>query len=105
MNRLAPMEVVKPARWIKLSEEDFAPDITEFNQRIDAAPDSAALSQMLRGAARRVTQEARRELRVAKHFIAFAIDWELEGDDLEKIVKQCGATPAAIREWKNNDWL
>jgi hypothetical protein len=92
-------------RWIALREEDFAPEITEFQQRVEAGKHPSTLSKMLRAAARRITLRAGAELPVAEGFIAFAIDWELEGDEIEKILKDCGATARQIREWKENDWL
>jgi len=74
-------------RWLSLVDEAFAPEITEFNPRVEAADDSSAVSKMLRAAARRVTDRARAELPVAKDFVAFAIDWELEADEFAKILK------------------
>jgi hypothetical protein len=96
---------IDPKRWIALREEDFAPEIVEFGQRVEAEQRVSALSRMLRAAARRVTLEAGSALPVAKGFIAFAIDWELEGHEMAKILKECGATPQQLREWKENDWF
>lgn len=97
---------IAPSRWISLSEAELAPDLTEFNQRVEGLADSsAAVSKMLRAAARRVTEQAPTELRVADGFVAFAIDWELEGHELSRILKQCGATAKRIRDWKRDGWL
>jgi hypothetical protein len=36
-------------------------------------------------------------------FVAFAIDWEMENDDLAAILEECGATPESLdafrRRW------
>ena len=79
---------IDPSRWISLAEEDFEPEITEFGQRVEASDNSTAVSKMLREAARRVTERAPAELDVADGFVAFAIDWELEGDELAKILQR-----------------
>ena len=60
---------------------------------------------MLRAAALRVTKAAPKALEVVPGFVAFPVDWELEGDDLGKILKQCGATPSKLREWKKQGWV
>jgi len=94
---------IDPAHWIALSEEDFAPEITQFNQR--TAENITALAKMLRNAARLVTERAPGALRVADGFVAFAIDWELEGEQIEEILEQCGAAPAKIKAWKTQRWI
>lgn len=90
-------------RWIELSEEDFVPEITQFNERVQDS--ETAVAKMLRAAALLVTKAAPKAIKVTPGFVAFPIDWELEGDDLGKILKQCGASPAKLREWKNQGWL
>jgi hypothetical protein len=105
INSITLAAEIDPKRWIRLSEEDFAPEITAFNQRVEASQNPAAVAKMLRTAARRVTESAAKELPVVEGFVAFAIDWELEGDEIVKILKQCGAAPKRLHEWKKHGWL
>lgn len=102
---LALAAEIPPARWIELSGEAFAPAIVELAQRAEAAESHSAIAAMLRVAARRVTERARADLPVSGDFVAFAIDWELEGDQIAAILKQCGASPQRMREWKKKGWL
>lgn len=104
---LALSAEIDAARWIPLTEDDFAPEIAEFEQRIETQQSGAAAQKMLRAAARLVTERAPRELKlqVADGFVAFAIDWELEGDDLLKVLKACGASPEKIRAWRQRGWV
>jgi hypothetical protein len=101
---LALAAEIPAERWIALDEEDFAPEITELVQRARDTGDHAAIPSMLRAAARRVTEDAPRQVPVADGFVAFAIDWELEGDEIAKILKQCGASAERIRAWKKMGW-
>jgi hypothetical protein len=60
---------------------------------------------MLRDAARQVTELARRQLAVTPHFVAYAIDWELEGDQLATILRECGASADALRKLQACGWI
>lgn len=94
---------IAPNRWVALAEEQFAPEITQFDARTSG--NSNAVSKMLRNAARLVTQRAPGVIDVSPEFIAFAIDWEVEGHELAKILKQCGAPPAQLKAWKAQGWI
>jgi hypothetical protein len=102
---LALSAEIDASRWITLSEEDFAPDIADFGQRVEESGSATAVAKRLRTAALTVTETARSLPNVADDFVAYAIDWELEGDELAKILKQCGASRAKLTEWKKKKWL
>ncbi len=104
VDSLALSANVAGGRWLKLDDESFAPAITEFTARAEAS-DNGAVGKMLRAAALRITKKARAELPVAPTFVAFAIDWELEGDELAKILKQCGADANQLKAWRKLGWL
>jgi hypothetical protein len=36
-------------------------------------------------------------------FVAFAIDWEMENDDLSAILEECGATPESLHAFRRKD--
>ena len=96
---------VEADRWLPLREEDFAPAITDFHERLRATETHQAGTRMLREAARQITVRAPQELRTAAHFVAFAVDWEFEGDDLAAILKACGAAPDSLRAMKARGWI
>jgi hypothetical protein len=94
-----------PGRWITLDHEQFEPEMTEFVQRIFDAERYELASKMLRHAALLVTRLAAGSLSTSPGFVAFAMDWEMEGDQLASILKQCGADPAAMKLWRKKGWL
>jgi hypothetical protein len=91
--------------WIGLIEEDFEPEMAEFLERMNAAESWEPGSRMLRQAALLVTQRASESLPIADGFVAFAIDWEFEGHNLNAILKQCGATASTLERLKKIGWL
>lgn len=96
---------IDASRWVELDEEQFAPDITEFNQRVEAAETWAPVARLLSMAARRVTADAEKHVRVAEGFIAFAVDWELDGHQLEATLERCGASREQLRKFAKAGWL
>jgi hypothetical protein len=92
-------------RWIELREADFSPAMVEFQERLRSTEQYDAGTQMLRDAARQVAELARRQLPVTPHFVAYAIDWELEGDELATILRECGAGADALREFQSRGWI
>jgi hypothetical protein len=42
---------------------------------------------------------------VGAGFTAYAIDWGIEMEDFEDILRECGATGKAITSWKEQGWL
>ncbi|MGA2137073.1 MAG: hypothetical protein ABSH50_32680 [Bryobacteraceae bacterium] len=105
MADLCLVVAVDSKRWIELVEEDFAPEITEFADRIDYIEQSQTGAKMVRQAARMVTEFGRGQPWAAENFVAFAIDWEFEGGDLADILKECGADGKTLREWTQRGWL
>jgi hypothetical protein len=92
-------------RWMSLVAEEFEPDMTDFAQRLSNTEKWDLGSKMVRQAARKVTERAPDFIATADSFLAFAIDWELEGHDLAAILKQCGATAATLKRLKTIGWL
>jgi hypothetical protein len=92
-------------RWLELSDENFADALADFNARVESSENATAVAKMLRAAARRVTERAPSAVATAEGFVAFAVDWELEGESLATILKQCGAPPEKLRAWKKIGWI
>ena len=59
----------------------------------------------MREAAKLISERVRSEFATTDEFFAFAIDWELEGDDLPKVLKACGVNPEWIKAWKKRRLL
>lgn len=96
---------IEPGRWLELAEESFAPDITDFTERLRRTGQYSAGTRMLRDAARELTTRVPRELGADRFFVAYAVDWEAEGDQLEDLLRDCGATPESLRALKSRGWL
>lgn len=92
-------------RWLQLDREEFAPEVAEFEGRVRSGKAYAAGARMLRDAARQVTERAGGALSVAPGFVAYAIDWEAEGDDLEAILAECGASREALASFRDRGWI
>jgi hypothetical protein len=92
---LALAAEIDESRWLTLDDDVAAPELAELEQR--AGDSSSALVKMLRAVACSVTERARAELPVTPDFVAFAIDWEIEGDNVKKILKGSGASDAPAR--------
>lgn len=96
---------IDDSRWIQLDEEAFAPAITDFAERVRSGEHHESGARMLREAARQVTAAAPGVLPTSPSFVAYAIDWEAEGDDLESILVECGASPRALEVLRERGWI
>ncbi len=92
-------------RWLPLREEDFAPAITDFHERVRTTEKYEAGTGMLREAARQITNRAKHELQTTDGFVAFAMDWEFEGGELQSILTACGASPETLRVFRARGWI
>lgn len=96
---------IPASHWLNFSADESLEGLEEFNQMVEDSLSSEPRAKMLRSAARQVTELARAQLPVSPDFVAYAINWEMEGDDIAKILKQCGATPTALKNWKKKGWI
>ena len=79
---------------------------TEFYQRIDAADNFEAGRKMLIQTASQLTStKLKGTIPVTDDFIAFPIEWELEGDELKKILLKCGAPKENVKQWELYGWI
>ena len=105
-DRLSSLTLVSQLdRWLELPVEAFSPEIADFEARLREGDDHETGPRMLRAAARLVTERAPKHLITASSFVAFAVDWEAEGDELESILKECGASREALAEFRSRGWL
>ncbi|MBS1804372.1 MAG: hypothetical protein JST28_13480 [Acidobacteria bacterium] len=100
-----PVSSLDQKHWIDLIDQDFEPEMTEFTGRLNSDEDWEPGTRMLRNAALLITQRLPRLVATADCFVAFPMDWEFEGHELELILKECGATDEAITKLKSIGWL
>lgn len=105
LSRLCLVTAIDPSQWLVMPEDDFAPDITDFHQRVVSTERGEVGARMLQEAARQVTERGPREFRSSQGFVAYAIDWEAEGDQLEKILKACGASRELLKQFRSRRWI
>jgi hypothetical protein len=105
LSELCLCTAIDVRRWIELREEQFSPAMADFQERLRRTEEYDAGTRMLRDAARQVAELARRQLPVTPHFVAYAIDWELEGDQLATILRECGASADALRDFQSRGWI
>ncbi|HEX5323806.1 MAG TPA: hypothetical protein VFW40_08475 [Capsulimonadaceae bacterium] len=90
---------------IELHELDFKPELRKLVKRMEASEDYEPGTTMLRRAAALVTERAPKELNTAPGFLAFAMDWDNDGHEVEAVLKECGASSEALELWKSTGWL
>ncbi len=78
----------------------------EFYQRIETGKNWEAGRRMLIQTARLMTaSKLMKQIPVAEDFIVFPIEWELEGDELTKILFKCGASKTNIKNWRQSGFV
>jgi hypothetical protein len=105
ISQLCLTVAIDAGRWIELPEEPLAPAITDFHERLRTTEQYDVGTEMLRQAARQVTELAPARLRTSPFFVAYAIDWEAEGDQVATILQECGATAESLREFRSRGWI
>jgi len=95
---------IDPKKWIILPQEDFAPDIVDFTERLQSSSNSDAGSKMVRTAAKLVNDLARARLSVAENFVAYAADWEFELG-IKQVLKASGVSQKQIAAFGKRGWL
>jgi hypothetical protein len=83
-----------------LLPDDLEPEISDFRNRMLMSGRPGSGKKMLRDAARLISERARAEFDTTEQFFVFAIDLEIEGDDLPNVLKACGVNPEWIKTWK-----
>jgi len=78
---------------IDLPAGRFEPEMAELMGRMSSKGDWAVGTKMLRHAARLLSNADHLRAPTIESFYAYAIDWELEGDDFAQISKECRRAP------------
>lgn len=78
----------------------------EFYNRIETKNNWNAGRKMLIETAKLLTTSLLKgAVPVTEDFIAFPMDWELEGHTIKKILLQCGASKIDVKQWEEYGWL
>ncbi len=78
----------------------------EFYQMIEKTDNWDAGVKMLTETAKLMTQsKLKGQVPVTDDFIVFPVEWPVDGEDVEKILFQCGASKANIKRWKEYKWF
>jgi hypothetical protein len=101
----SPVPRMDNKHWLALNGQNFEPEMADFTERLNSAEDWNPGTKMLWRAASEVTKLATHSLPTADCFVVYAIDWEFEGQDLQAILKKCGASAATLKELKRIGWL
>jgi len=78
---------------IDLPAGRFEPEMAELMGRMSSKGDWTVGTKMLRHAARLLSNTGHLRAPTIESFYAYAIDWELEGDDFAQISKECRRAP------------
>jgi hypothetical protein len=91
--------------YVEIDDPETTQLCDRLEQEVRAGGRWKAATRILREVAAELT---RRDwtglLDVTGEFVVFAIDWEMEGDDLERILA-ASVSGEQIREWRKNGWL
>ncbi|HEX8943292.1 MAG TPA: hypothetical protein VF785_09155 [Gemmatimonadaceae bacterium] len=90
-HRCVELHPIATDRMIELPAAEFEPEMAELMSRMVSKDDWTIGTKMLRDAARLLSNSDDLSASSVESFYAFAIDWELEGDDFHQIVKECKA--------------
>jgi len=89
-----------------LEPDQFEYQLQQLTQLMEQNENYNLGTAMLRKAASILTlNRLDKKLAVSDDFVAYAIDWEMEGQEFEKILEECGQKPETIALWKTNKWI
>lgn len=97
--------VIEPKDWIYLDAESLEAEIAQITTTENESKNAENGTRLLRKSAYLVTQAGRKQSKMSSDFIAFPIDWELEGHELPQILRECGATDQDLERWSDEGRL
>jgi hypothetical protein len=92
--------------YLEVKREQFERPFTQLMKIISKEEKWEMGSLMLRKVAHILTTgKLFGRIPVGDDFAAYAVDWGVEMEDFEDVLKECGATAKAIASWKERGWL
>jgi len=98
---------LSPAEDLILMERgEMEEPLQQLMQIMQSSEDYKPGTTMLRRAAFLLTTgRLNGKIAVSEDFVAYAIDWELEGHAFEQILRECGQREEVIMDWKKRGWM
>ena len=94
-----------PVHWLEITDPDTLEICSQLEQEIQAGSKWDVATRTLRDVARALTHhDWAGILDVTPDFVVFPIDWEMEGDHLEEVLRAC-ARSGQVEEWRKKGWL
>jgi hypothetical protein len=94
-----------PMRWLEITDPDTLEICGQLEQEIQAGSKWDTATCILRDVTAALTRhDWSGILDTTPDFVIFAIDWEMEGDDLAAVLG-ASASQEQLREWKDKGWL
>jgi hypothetical protein len=91
--------------WLEITDPDTLEICSQLEQEIQAGSKWDTAARILRDVAAALTRhDWSGILDITPDFVVFAIDWEMEGDHLEEVLRAC-ASKDQVEEWKKKGWL
>jgi hypothetical protein len=91
--------------YLEITDADTLEICSQLEQEIQSGQKWDAATGILREVAATLTHfDWSNILNITPDFVVFAIDWEVEGDDLANVLK-ASASKDQLREWKAKGWL
>ena len=91
---------------IHIDDKDLARPLQQLQQIMEKEEDWNRGTKMLRKAAFLLTRgKLKGKIAVSEDFVAYPIDWELEGQEFEEVLRDCGQSDEVIRHWKDSGWI
>jgi len=92
--------------YLAIASEKFERPFTQLMQIISKEEKWEMGSVLLRKVAHILTSEKLfGRLPVGEEFAAYAVDWGMEMEDFEDVLRECGVTGKVISSWKERGWL
>jgi hypothetical protein len=92
-------------RALEITDPDTLEICSQLEQEIQAGGRWEAATRILRDVAAGLTRhDWSGILDITADFVVFAIDWEMEGDDLAAVLG-ASASKEQLREWRDKGWL
>jgi hypothetical protein len=92
--------------YLDIASEKFERPFTQLMQIISKEEKWEMGSVLLRKVAHILTTEKLfGRLPVGEEFAAYAVDWGMEMEDFEDVLRECGVTGKVISSWKERGWL
>jgi hypothetical protein len=96
---------VPQAQWAELPEDKLGDEGAILSARLAKSEQWTPVKKMMRLASKLIMESAGRRLALSPEFIAYAIDWEVEGEQLKKVLTACGVSKDLLMAWKQKGLL